>query len=145
MNLSNEQEKSSLNILIFTHSSYLAGAERSLIQLVKELIVDYSTNCTVILPSEGPSEIYLKDIGATTIITSLNWWGTVDELPSEKEIRNRYKNSFESILNNLERFCYTKPDVILTNTLVIPWGALTALLLKLPHVWMVNEFGVRAK
>jgi glycosyltransferase involved in cell wall biosynthesis len=33
------------------------------------------------------------------------------------------------------------PDVIITNTLVIPWGALTALSLNKPHAWYVREFG----
>jgi glycosyltransferase involved in cell wall biosynthesis len=32
--------------------------------------------------------------------------------------------------------------VVLTNTIVLPWGAFTALFLKLPHIWMINEFGV---
>lgn len=33
------------------------------------------------------------------------------------------------------------PDLVVTNTLVAPWGALAAHLLDIPHAWFVREFG----
>jgi len=33
------------------------------------------------------------------------------------------------------------PDVLMTSTMVIPWGAAVAFLLEKPHVWRVCEFG----
>jgi glycosyltransferase involved in cell wall biosynthesis len=34
------------------------------------------------------------------------------------------------------------PDVVFTNTMVIPWGAIVASMLNKPHVWFVREFGI---
>ena len=33
------------------------------------------------------------------------------------------------------------PDVICSNTMVIPWGAILATLANRPHLWMVEELG----
>lgn len=33
------------------------------------------------------------------------------------------------------------PDLVLTNTIVAPWGALAAALIGLPHVWFPREYG----
>jgi len=35
------------------------------------------------------------------------------------------------------------PDVIWSQTMVIPWGAVAAAILGKPHVWYVTEFGER--
>jgi glycosyltransferase involved in cell wall biosynthesis len=44
----------------------------------------------------------------------------------------------EELLPALEK---VNPDVLLTNTMVIPWGAVSAMLTGKPHVWFVREFG----
>lgn len=36
-----------------------------------------------------------------------------------------------------------RPDVVLTNTMTIPAFAIAAKTLKVPHVWMIHEFGKR--
>src|ERR1019366_3290677 len=36
-----------------------------------------------------------------------------------------------------------RPDVVLTNTMTIPAFAIAARTLKIPHVWMIHEFGKR--
>lgn len=137
-----QERSATTNVLIFSHSSMLAGAERSMLEMVKELIADYSTVCTVVLPFHGPLEARLEQVGAATIITPLTWWCGHTEPPDEAKQRQLNSQSFGWLTENLGLLKRINPDVVLTNTLVSPWGAIAAALLKRPHVWMINEFGV---
>ncbi|HAF62581.1 MAG TPA: hypothetical protein DCK95_09695 [Anaerolineaceae bacterium] len=132
----------SLSVCFFSHSSGLAGSERSLLELTSELIVDYGALCTVVLPSEGPLVESLEKNGISTIQIPTRWWCADKNLEiNESEINNLYLSSFSSLQNNLSLIEQINPDVIITNSLVIPWGALSAYLLKKPHLWNVTEFG----
>ena len=62
-----------LNALILTHSSDMGGAERSLLELVRELGQDYDTRCTVLLPTAGLLETELIKAGAQTLIAPISW------------------------------------------------------------------------
>jgi FkbM family methyltransferase len=141
MNLLCIKRSNSINALFFSHSSELAGAERSLLELVKELINDYNTICTIVLPSHGPLESLLRKVGAATLTAPINWWCTGAELPDEGSVNQLFNQSFHWLTANLDILRRINPDVVLTNTLVIPWGGLAASMLKRPHIWMVNEFG----
>jgi FkbM family methyltransferase len=131
----------SLSVCFFSHSSQLAGAERSLLELVTELIRDYSVICSVVLPSDGPLVEKLQEAGASTLICDYRWWCD-GARPSEEEMRLRLNRSFrilrEELMPSLARI---NPDIIVTNTMVIPWGSFAASLLGKPHVWFVREFG----
>lgn len=135
----------STNVLIFSHSSELSGAERSLHELVTELASDYDTICTVILPSDGPLVAYLHKSAAATIVAPLNWWCTGGESLDQATIDRIYNPPFSWLLENRELMDLVNPDVVMTNTLVIPWGAVAASMLKRPHLWMINEFGESAR
>jgi hypothetical protein len=91
----------SLNLLFFTHSSQLAGAERTLIQLIKELTSDYGSICTVILPDSGPSINLLQEVGVSTIIAPLNWWCSPSRITERTTINKQYAQSFNWIVENL--------------------------------------------
>ncbi len=134
--------KDRISILVFTHSSHLAGAERSLIDLIRELILKYHISCTVILPSEGPSVKTFQDLGAETIIASYHWWCIDANSPLTEKIHDRNSDSFSWIIEKLPDFQRINPDIVLTNTIVIPWGAIAAALLERPHIWLINEYGV---
>lgn len=135
------KEEKCLNICLFSHSSNLVGAERSLLELVTELIRDHGVICSVVLPNDGPLRKKLEEVGASTITANYDWWCD-SSLPSDDVITQRLNRSFkttlEQIKENVEKI---NPDVIVTNTIVIPWGAIIASLLNKPHVWFVHEFG----
>ncbi len=86
-----------MNVLLFSHSSWLNGAELSLVELVKELIDDHGADCTVVLPSDGPLIELLKNAGAATIIAPMTWWCSFTELPSPLTIREDYHRTFKWI------------------------------------------------
>lgn len=130
-----------MKLLFFSHSSWLNGAERSLLELVSEMIKDYHAECTVILPENGPLIKLLNEVGASTIVAQMSWWCSFDPEFSCTDIREKYLNSSTWLSNNLALLKQLHPDVVITNSLVLPWGAVTALLMEKPHVWMINEFG----
>ena len=58
-----------------------------------------------------------------------------------KEARRRLLARFNVLAEALPRLAAAAPDVILTSTLTIPWGAMAAALLGRPHLWYVTQFG----
>jgi FkbM family methyltransferase len=133
-------QKNALNIVFFSHSSFLAGAERSLFELISGLITEKGTICSTFLPSTGKLEDKLHEVGCSTFTAPLSWWCTDNksDLPRTKE---RLSESYSWIINNSQIINDISPDILFTSTLVIPWGAIYAKIHNLPHLWMVNEFG----
>lgn len=94
----------------------------------------------VVLPSDGPLKKLLDERPVITEVANYSWWVRGNKINDEEKI-NDYVNSFSSLLNLLPRIKSFNPDVIYTNTVSIPWGAITAILLNRPHVWHIREFG----
>jgi glycosyltransferase involved in cell wall biosynthesis len=137
-----EKKDKSLRVCFFSHSSLLTGAERSLLELVTGLIRDYGVTCTVFLPSDGPLIEKLEKTGASTFTYKYDWWcGLNSSATAQKAWRfiNSFKTTLENIKEEVEKI---NPDIVFTNTMVIPWGAMVASRLNKPHVWFVREFGV---
>jgi FkbM family methyltransferase len=130
----------SLNLCFFSHSAGLYGAERSLLELVDSLTANYGSVCTVVLPREGPLQGMLEDRGAATLVVDYHWWCS-ETLPTVEEVDALMQASCENVARCLPAVERISPDVIVTNTLVIPWGSVAALWLDRPHVWLVREFG----
>jgi glycosyltransferase involved in cell wall biosynthesis len=128
-------------VCFFSHLSQLGGAERSLLELVKELIEDYGVICSVVLPQDGPLGEHLANVGASTLIFNYSWWCD-SYLPTEDEIRLRLNNGFQNLNRQIRQILMEiNPDIIVTNTIAIPWGAIAGSLLDKPHVWFIREFG----
>lgn len=129
-----------IRVLFFSHSSLLAGAERSLLELVRQLIDEGDVVCSVVLPAEGPLRSRLQALGASTLLVKYGWWSaTIDGTVSV--IESVIDRGFQQLVGQLTELRRMNPDVVVTNTLAIPWGALAAHLLNKPHVWFVREYG----
>ncbi len=134
-------EDQSFSVCFFSHSALLVGAERSLLELVTELIRDHRVICSVFLPDDGPLREKLEQAGASTHIVQYAWWCDAN-LPSGDEITRRLNRSFQTTVEHIEeKVRNINPDIIVTNAMVIPWGAIIASLLNKPHVWFIREFG----
>ena len=131
-------------LCLFSHSAELAGAERSLLDLVRELVADHAVSCTVVLPTFGPLAVKLEAAGANCIVASYDWWCTLrdDRLINTEKVE-RLRRGAVAVIGLLPQLRLLDPDVIWTQTLVIPWGAVAAALLKKPHIWSVCEYGER--
>lgn len=130
-----------LSVTFFSHSSQLGGAERHLLDLVTDLVRERDVIATVVLPENGPLLQKLTDAGAASIVApGLSWWAS----PTEWGHQDAEKLS-EGALATAERvvpqLSEISPDVIFTQTSVIPWGAAAAAILGVPHVWSICEFG----
>jgi len=134
------KKKKSLNLAIFAHSSHLAGAERSLLYMIEGLIQKYHSLITVYLPNQGPINDKLFMAGAVAVVGGYTWWSSSEPV-DEGEMDKMQAASFSWLVSELENLNRLDPDIVITNTLVIPWGSIAALLLELPHVWLIQETG----
>ena len=127
-------------VCLFSHSPELAGAERILLDLVSGLVAEHGVACTVVLSGAGPLEARLTAAGAEVLEIPYGWWADFTPV-TPKEARRRLLAGFNVLAEALPRLAASAPDVILTSTLTIPWGAMAAALLGRPHLWYVTEFG----
>ena len=133
--------RSALNLVFFSHSGELGGSELSLLELVTELIQDHAASCTVYLPGQGPLAGQLEQVGAAVIIGEYSRWCAPGTFSPEAKIDQEFGCSLDWVLGQLNELRRIDPDIIVSNTLTIPWGAVAAALLDRPHVWRVSEFG----
>lgn len=123
-----------LRLLVFMHCSGLAGAERSVLELVHQLRADFDVAIKVVLPYDGPLRQRLESDGAETTIVDAGWWCEHD--------RHRLAQDVTTLLAAIsERPGDFDADVVMTMSITIPWGAIAASLLGKPHVWYVRETG----
>jgi glycosyltransferase involved in cell wall biosynthesis len=131
-----------LSVLLFSHSPHLAGAERSLIELVNELVADHNVICTVVSPGYGPLVDAMQAAGASTIIEPrLGWWAFPKGSTAVDLTRETIASGTQALLRLMPKLQALDPDVVYTQTIASPWGASAAALLDKPHVWSICEFG----
>ena len=127
-----------LSVLFVSHSSGMTGAERSLLELVDELITDYWLMATVLCPDTGPLTESLRDIGASVCVSSYGWW-SAQTVRADAEVH--IAADMRSIVRLLPLFQTINADIVWTQTMVIPWGAVIAFLLGKRHLWSICEYG----
>jgi FkbM family methyltransferase len=133
------RKKDSLSVCLFTPSAQLDDRGRDLLELTRQL-TDRNAICIVVLPGGGPLRDELDKSGVSTLVVDYRWWCTPG-MPTDDEMKTGLANSFENILSALPDLNKINPDVILSNTLLIPWGALVGSLLGKPHIWSIHEVG----
>jgi glycosyltransferase involved in cell wall biosynthesis len=135
-----KRHNSPLSVCFFAHAANPAGgADLLLLELVKELVKDYGVSCTVVVPTRSSSEKY-NEAGAATVLIPYYWWCEFI-MPLRNMINMRLFDSYRMLLKNIWKLKEIDPDIIISNTLTIPWGAVAAQLLNKPHVWYITEFG----
>ena len=132
-----------LSICMFAHSAGLGGAERSLVRFVEQLVSSYGAMCSVVVPSNGPLVKMLHHAGASCVISEYRWCCAGRRNTDVNENwANWIAKSLDRVLGEIAPLVgKINPDVVWTQTMVIPWGAMTAAVLGKPHVWSVTEFG----
>jgi glycosyltransferase involved in cell wall biosynthesis len=121
-------------IAFISHTSIFGGAERALLEIVEGLS-KRDFDCTVFLPSLGPLETELKSRGFCCYVLKYSWWSN----PNRKVRRNI--NSILAVYRFSVIFRRQRYDVVYTNTMMIPSGALAAKICNIPHIWHIHEFG----
>ncbi len=127
------RQETSLSVLWFSHAATLTGgAEKSLIHIMENLQYNHHVLHTAIVPGDGPMRDWIQEHAIGTLPTPIYaWWA--------KNNQNETAASLAIILNLMDELRLINPDLIVTNTLTIPWGAISANFLHKPHVWFVRE------
>jgi glycosyltransferase involved in cell wall biosynthesis len=131
VNVTSKHKK--IKILYVSHSSEIAGAENSLLTLLKFL--DRKVfDPVVILPAEGALKNKIEELGIKYYIKPLEWNAKAVDyfVVREEDIAQRVENIVEIIR-------FEKPDIVHTNTSVIWEGALAAKVCGIPHIWHLHE------
>jgi glycosyltransferase involved in cell wall biosynthesis len=124
-----------VRLAFVSHSPWLGGAERCLLELVTEL-VPRGHEVAVVLPQDGPLRPRLEAAGAATRVAWARWWARDPGMPwKPPHLAGAARTA--RVLRAL------RPDVVVSNSMVHPAGALAAGALGLPHAWWVHELGVR--
>lgn len=141
------RKESSLSICFAAQSAALAGAERSLVELAAELVEDHGALCSVLVPADGPLVERLQEVGAATMVVPYEWWCDLPPeaggpLERESDLATRLAPSLLALLGEpLRELRRIAPDVLVTHTIAVPWGAVLADILGIPHVWHLCEYG----
>ncbi|MBJ6802447.1 glycosyltransferase family 4 protein [Geomonas propionica] len=122
-----------LKILFISHTARCAGAEGCLLTLVRCLDKERFES-VVVLPVEGVLADELRQAGARTIISPLEWWlrGARSYGLMGSDIRGRV----DALIAIMKA---ERPDLVHTNTSVVWEGALAAAFVGVPHVWHLHE------
>lgn len=129
-----------MRILFFSHTSESGGAERSMLELIKELQV-YGAKIKVVLPGHGNLEKYLENMNVQYDVIDYFMWVRITR---DIEINlSEYEHTYYEINKYCKYIMHWRPDFIYTNTLAIPWGAIVSKILNIPHFWHIREFGTK--
>lgn len=123
-------------VLFVAHSAQLAGAERSLLDLLSHLDRNIVTP-VVLLRESGPVEQELGRLGVCYRKVPYEWWiAQRNWLPVFVYRLARTAFFFPRLFNEVRKL---QPDLIYSNSVVIPEGAVLAVLLRKPHIWHIRE------
>ena len=124
-----------IKILFVSHDPRLYGAQKSLLDLILGLNKDLFK--PIVLESrEGPLTEILRKNDIETLSFPFEFWVGA----------NLKKTFFRAVKliqvsKNIEvQVRPLQPDLIYTNTAVIPIGGISAKKLKIPHIWHIREF-----
>lgn len=125
-----------VRVLFVSHSAELAGAEQSLLGWLKRLDRD-RFEPTVLLPAHGPFEDRAHALGVPTVRARYSWW--IANRNGPLPFLARFWWSVLNMPALIRAARRLDPDVIHTNSLVVPQGAVLAKILGVPHIWHIRE------
>lgn len=133
----------SIRILFITHVPQLGGANRSLLQLIKELRDSYNVEPYVLLPKTHYEGTVLKDKleeeKVPYFICHIQFFKESNpdwRYALRGHLKYLYKN--RNLYKKLQEYHF---DIIHTNTSIVDIGGYLSKLLKVKHVWHLREFG----
>ncbi len=120
-------------VCFFVHSSVLGGAERSLLDLMR-IVSDRGIECSIVMQGKGSLyETCRREGFVVKSVPSMAWW-----CYSHKNLAYTIEHDLRTIVDIVRGI---SPDIIYTQTIVNPFGAMVAEILQLPHIWALREYG----
>lgn len=130
-----------LNVLFITHVTNMAGANRSMWQLVYELKKNYHIKPVVLGPYDNTSDgikSHLAQIGVEYIDGPISFF----KIPNPRVLD--FVRYIKYLIKNIGFYRKLKSyhfDIIHSNSSVIDFGGYLSLLMGCKHVWHFREFG----
>ncbi|MBF0196970.1 MAG: glycosyltransferase [Planctomycetes bacterium] len=122
------------HILFIGHNGGMAGAEYSLLRLIREIQSEFQI--TVCAPADGPFEKAITQLGIPFHHLSPLYplQANHSQLSVLPAFADRCISNISQLSNSLE-----KPDIIHSNTTLVWDGAFLAAHWQIPHVWNLRE------
>jgi len=127
-------------ILFVSHTSKLSGAERSLLSLVTKLNSLGKIQPIVLVPSNGPLVSELEKNKIQFIKINYHHWN------GSSSLNRIFKGPIRVLINIMRALQFKQliqeiqPQIIYCNTVANPFGAMLAMLYRIPCIWHIREF-----
>lgn len=131
-----------MKVLFITHCTAMAGANRSMLQLILELRENYGIEPFVLLPQDEYSPKTLKHYLQSEGIRYLEC-----EIPFFKQpsinlwSRLYYKHCLDEILKVCETLRQENFQIVHSNSSVLDFGGYISRILGVRHIWHLRDFG----
>ncbi len=122
------------SILVLAHSAAIGGAELALASLMESTQDHYAWHIVFADTKKAPEK--LKAPASQISYLDLPWWC----YEARGEPKKVYKKALLNSLSKLKALA-SDADILLTNTITVPWLALLASEIHKPHIWYVHEYG----
>ncbi|HEX8182883.1 MAG TPA: glycosyltransferase [Candidatus Saccharimonadales bacterium] len=123
-------------ILFLSHTGAVTGgAEQCLLEYV-DVLIRNGYKCTVMVPYKGPMTENLAKKNIPSIVVGYGWATKPHRKVHPHRILASTGNSLVRIFQEVEKY---KPDVIISNTTVIPWGMYAGRAFGIPNIVLVHE------
>lgn len=130
-------------ILVLSHiSELLGGAERSMLEVAQKLEKQYGYTFEFIIREPlGNIVDELNKKGWKYYSLPYTFWSE-SKFPEQLYRQYIASNINKQAVIDIEKIIKkSKPDLVLTNTVVCPWAAIAALHTGTPHAWFIREYG----
>jgi glycosyltransferase involved in cell wall biosynthesis len=138
------EENVVLKLMFVAHSHEMyGGAEAVLDEYVRTISREAEeVEVLVVVPAAGAVADQIARYGVSVQVVPHTPWADFGIMgPRDALLRTiRIMREISSARRVIRQW---RPDVVLTNTMIIPTFAIAARTLRVPHVWMVHEFGKR--
>lgn len=125
-----------MKIILLSHTGGVTGgAEQCLLEYL-EVLRSKGHKCKVIVPYEGAMSSALTTKGYSWIAIGYGWATRPHRNVHPHRIMTSTGNSLVRIYQEIEKY---KPQVIITNTSVIPWGLYAGKSFDVPTILLVHE------
>ena len=121
----------------------LGGAERSMIKLVEDWYAS-DPDFEAFFITKAPRGRFIAAIekrGWKYRAFPYHGWTVRNSDAPRSEITFFAHHDYGSTLDIIKVMEARRPDLVVTNTIVAPWGAFAAKSLGIPHAWFVREYG----
>lgn len=138
-----------VRVVFVNHLSadHLGGSELSLLAVIDRWVARApELEPIIVTPAPGAAmEAASRSRGWRTEVMPYSGWAVFDQEGGRAQATLRERRNRAATARLIDIVTDARPSLVVTNTLVAPWGALAAAHAGVPHVWFVREFGDAAQ